>query len=174
MTDLARLAHALDGIEAEAKTLSWNAERPWKPDTHLWVEGHVAVVDLHDLSIRLAVECAERVVAVADDLQGGAVHFVTGRGRHSIDGRSRLREAVGDVLLDATDEREWGLREPRPGRITLIVDLDAAPRAAKGSLDWWVWLILLGFVGLAVWTAPIVGVPLLVCVLAWVAWTRWR
>lgn len=172
MSDLARLAQALDGIEQAATTLSWNDERPWKPATHLWVEGLVPVVDLHDLSIKLGLEVVERVVATAADLESGAVHFVTGRGRHTIDGRSRLREAVGEALLEATEEREWGLREPQAGRITLIVDMDATPAAAKGSLDWWVWAILAIFLALAVYAAPVVGVPLLVLVLAGVTWSR--
>ncbi|MCP4805067.1 MAG: hypothetical protein GY913_22410 [Proteobacteria bacterium] len=172
MTDLARLARALDGIEDDAKSLSWNAERPWKPSSHLWVEGHVPVVDLHDLSIKLALEVTERVIQIAEELESGAVHFITGRGKHAIDGRSRLREAVGEVLLEATEDREWDLREPRAGRITLIVDAEVVPPAAKGSLDWWVWGILAAFLALAVYAAPMVGVPLMVVVLAWVTWNR--
>lgn len=170
MSDVARLREALAGIEDDARSLQWNAERPWQPDTHVWEEGYVAVVDLHDLSIKLALEAVEQAAEV--ELGGGAVHFVTGRGRHSIDGRSRLREAVVEALLELSDAHHWGIREPQPGRVTLIKNADMAPTSATGGLDWWVWAISAGFLGLAVVFAPIVGIPLaLVAFAAWM-WSR--
>jgi len=171
-TDVARLRQALAGLEKDAKTLAWNAERPWKPDTHVWEEGWCAVVDLHDLSIKLALRAVE--LAAADEIQSGAVHFVTGRGRHSIDGRSRLREAVSEALLELSEENHWGVREPRPGRLTLITDAELAPVAAKGGLEWWMKALGFAFLGLAAWVAPFVGIPLLILVAGVWLWSRKR
>ena len=166
MSDVLRLREALATIEEDAKSLQWNEERPWKPETHVWEEGYCACVDLHDLSIKLALKVVERVAHA--EITGGAVHFITGRGRHSIDGRSRLREAVTEALLELSEHNHWGLREPRAGRITLITDAEIAPVAAKGGLDWWVWGLSAAFLGLAVVFAPIVGVPL--AILAGAVW----
>ncbi|HJN75839.1 MAG TPA: hypothetical protein QGF58_18055 [Myxococcota bacterium] len=172
MSDVLRLREALARTEEEARSLSWNKERPWKPETHIWEEGYVGVVDLHDLSIKLALS----VVATAAEvpLETGAVHFITGRGRHNIDGRSRLREAVTEALLELSEQHHWGLREPRGGRITLITNAELAPPAASGGLDWWVWALSAGFLILAIGFAPLVGIPLaLVAIGAWL-WSRKR
>lgn len=158
--DLQRLAEALRPVERGARGLAWNKERPWKPETHLWVERGLVVLDLHDLSVRLALDALDAVVEQAEALDGGAVALVTGRGRHSVDGRSRLRDAVGEALAEVAEQRGWAVRAPRAGRYVLVIDPDRAPRAATGALGPVFWLGVAVFVGLAVVAAPEVGVPL--------------
>ncbi len=116
------------------------------------------VVDLHDLSIALALQAVETVARTP--LQGGAVHLVTGKGNHSIDGRSRLREAVGERLDELAVGEGWAVRVPSIGRFTLLTDLDVAPPAASGRLEPWFWIGLAGFLLLACYAAPLAGFPL--------------
>jgi hypothetical protein len=166
------LARALAPLEQAATSLAWNAERPWRPQTHLWIEQRVPVVDLHDLSIALALRAVETIAATP--LEGGAVHLVTGKGRHNVDGRSRLREAVGERLDELAVAQGWAVRVPMVGRYTLLTDLDAAPPAAAGRLEPWFWIGLVGFLALACYAAPLAGIPLsvLAVLIWWLSRTR--
>ena len=132
-------------IEVAARSLEWNAERPWTVRSHTWTEKGVPFVDLHDLSIRLALEAAE----IALDMDLASVGFITGRGRHTIDGRSRLREAVHARLAERCQEEGWSFRVLGPGRCVVVLDAARAPSYATGALPWWAWLIIAVFVVLA-------------------------
>lgn len=149
IADVTRLRGQLGGIAARARTLSWNDERPWRPDTHIWGEAGTPTVDLHDLSVRIAVECVQGTLAQAEQLKSGAVVFVTGRGSHSIGGQSPLKEAVTQTLLDAAEEQGWRLRSGAPGRLVLVLDEAAANAQASGRLGPVAWAAILLF-GLSV------------------------
>ncbi len=133
-------------IEEGARTLSWNAERPWKVDSHTWNDLGVPFVDLHDLSIKLALQAVD--IAIEQELP--AVAFVTGRGRHTIDGRSRLRDAVHEHLAGLCAERGWSWRILGPGRCVVVLDPARASSYATGALPWWTKLLIAAFAVLAV------------------------
>lgn len=122
-------------------------------------ESGTPTVDLHDLSVRIAVECVHATVDEGGSLQSGAVVFVTGRGRHSIGGKSPLKEAVTQSLLDAAQEHGWRLRTGAPGRLVLIMDESAANAQARGRLGPMAWaaILLFGFSLLYVLVSSILG-----------------
>lgn len=146
IADVSHLRGQLGGIAVRARTLSWNDERPWRPDTHIWGEAGSLTVDLHDLSVRIAVECVQAALDESDSLQSGAVVFVTGRGSHSIGGKSPLKEAVTQTLLDAAQDQGWRLRPGAPGRMVLIIDESAANAQASGRLGPVAWAAIVLFV----------------------------
>ncbi len=145
IADVSHMRGQLGGIAARARTLSWNDERPWRPDTHIWGEAGSLTVDLHDLSVRIAVECVEAALSESEALQSGAVVFVTGRGNHSIGGKSPLKEAVTQTLLDAAQDQGWRLRPGAPGRLVLIIDESAANAQASGRLGPVAWAAIVLF-----------------------------
>lgn len=147
--DLARLADSLGELEASARGLSWADERPWRRETHLWLEQGLPVVDLHDLDVKHA----RRLLQLVDleGLQGGAICFITGRGRHAISGRSALREAVSGILAARAAREGWQLRPQGSGRLVLVTDPDRAPAAASGRLGPTFWLAVAAFLALALW-----------------------
>lgn len=146
VADVSRLRGSLGGIAKRARTLDWNDERPWRPDTHIWGEAGSPTVDLHDLSVRIAVECVELTLGQVEDLQAGAVVFVTGRGSHSIGGKSPLKQAVTETLMDAAAEQGWRLRPGSPGRLVLVTDESAASAQASGRLGPVAWAAIVLFV----------------------------
>ncbi|MCB9761429.1 MAG: hypothetical protein H6739_16420 [Alphaproteobacteria bacterium] len=166
MADLDAVQHQLAPLADAARSLSWNRERPWRPESHVWSESGLVVVDLHDLSVRLGVEAVERAAALAPEL--AAVVFVTGRGRHSVEGRSRLNDGVTEAVEALCAARGWAWRVPRPGRVLLIADPARAPRAATGALGPLFWLGALGFAGLAALASPLLGGLIALAVVA--AW----
>lgn len=102
--DVKRLRAALGAVERQARTLPW-AGSPGDGDTwttrdYVRVEGSLAVVDLHDLDRRLAIEAVSVILQQRGDL-GPELRLITGRGRHSKGGKGVLRAAVIDVLQDA-------------------------------------------------------------------------
>lgn len=143
--DLRELRAALRGISEQARKLPWAKERLWSPESHVFVEHGTLTVDLHDLSVRLAISAVERAVEVTPALRGGALVWITGKGRHNVDGRSPLREAVWDTLEEAAEREGWRLRQGAPGRLVLVVDSSRATAAADGRLGPWVWAVILGF-----------------------------
>ncbi|MFT5583642.1 MAG: hypothetical protein ACI9VR_001222 [Cognaticolwellia sp.] len=145
IADVTHLRGQLGGIATRARTLAWNDERPWRPDTHVWGESGTPTVDLHDLSVRIAVECVQATVDQVGILESGAVVFVTGRGSHSIGGQSPLKEAVTQTLLDAAQDNDWRLRSGAPGRLVLVVDETAANAQASGRLGPVAWAAILLF-----------------------------
>ena len=151
LADVQRLRAGLLDIADRARTLSWNAERPWTPPTHVWGEKGSPVVDLHDLSVKLGVACVDAVLEQADALKSGAVIWVIGRGSHSLGGKSPLRAAVQDRLLEAAEERGWRLRAGAPGRLVLVLDEGKATAAAGGRLGLVAWGAILLFVASLAW-----------------------
>ena len=130
----------------------------------------MVVVDLHDLSIALALEAVDRIAETG--LETGAVHLVTGKGKHSVDGRSRLREAVEQRLAELCVAQGWAFRTPMVGRFTLLTDSEAAPPAAAGRLEPVFWVAVAVFLTLACYAAPLAGIPLtILALLAW-WWSR--
>lgn len=147
--DLRRLRKWTATLEDEARSLAWAKERPWRRETHLWVESGLPVVDLHDLDVRLARQLAQDLDF--NELQGGAICFITGRGKHSVSGRSALREAVSGVLQARAQEEGWQLRPAGAGRLILVTDGAMAPAHTSGRLSPVFWLGVVAFLALASW-----------------------
>ncbi|MCB9796745.1 MAG: hypothetical protein H6741_28940 [Alphaproteobacteria bacterium] len=148
--------------------MPWAKERPWRVESHVWEERGLVVCDLHDLSVRLGAEAVERASEVLGEALP-AVCFVTGVGRHSVDGRSRLREVVLDEVDRVAQAEGWRWRVPREGRVVLIADPSRAPRSATGELGPLFWAGVAVFVGFALYVSPPLGVALLLLVI-WMAW----
>lgn len=144
------MARALSGVERGARQQAWDAARPWRTSSHLWWEGPVLVVDLHDLKAGLARRAVEAVLAEAEGLETPAVVFVTGRGRHSL-GAGVLPQVVGKALRAAVDAHPAWSARPSAGRWTLVLDADRAPASASGRLGWAFWVGVAAFGALAIW-----------------------
>lgn len=155
MRDVERLARALQPVEHDARALPWAKERPWRAATHVWAEGALPVVDLHDLGRRQAHDAVQIAAETAADLDAGAVAVITGRGRRSI-GPSVVRAEAKDVLARFCAEQGGFFRPAGPGRWVLVVDPDRAPAAATGRLGWGFVLLLVAFaaaLAVALWHA---------------------
>ena len=156
-SDDRRIRKRMDSIEREARSLRWAAERPWKRESHIWIEDGLPVVDLHDLNVKLARGAVRATVEIASELQCGAVCFITGRGRHSM-GPPALRGMVASELRHACQESPaWSQRAGHAGRWMLITDPARAPRVATGQLGPAFWTMLILFACLAFWA--LVGLP---------------
>lgn len=133
--DLQHLAAALGPIAERSRDLPWAKERAWTPRTHLGTAGGLPAIDLHDLSVRLALETLETACR-AQPSTGGVV-LITGRGRHS-GGRSRLREAVRSQLEGLQESGELVFHTPAPGRFEVVFDRERvrASRPGMGLLFW--------------------------------------
>lgn len=171
--DLRRLSDALAPIEPKADKLPWAAERPWRTDSHIWQEGGVPTVDLHDLGPALARQIVAILAEEGEGIASGAVCLITGRGRHSV-GRAVLPQVVGDALHDAAQTHGWRVRQGAAGRIILITNELTAPRAATGALGPLFWLGVAAFAALATWAAPPVGIVVAVVLLVWMIAVRNR
>jgi len=143
--DVALVRKNLDRIERNARKLKWAKERPWKPSTHVWAEGFVAIVDLHDLSVTLGKKATREVIRLADRLQCGAVSFITGQGNNAI-GPGEMKLAISSQLKDACDQRpQWSYRPDGPGRFMLVVDPQKAAPEVLSSLPRGFWIIIAAF-----------------------------
>jgi len=138
--DARQLAHTLSRIQRDARKLMWHDERPWTTDSHVWFEGPLPVVDLHDLSVKLATRAVEKAWKLK--LNSGAVCFITGVGNNSI-GPPKLKEAVGGKLASACASREgWSFRADGPGRYVLITDAERAAEEIQSSLPRGFWILV--------------------------------
>ena len=171
--DLRCLAEALGPIEPKADKLSWARERPWRTQTHLWSEGGLPTVDLHDLGPALAKAVVATLAEQGEGLQTGAVCLITGRGRHSL-GRAVLPQVVGEALQGIAQTHGWRVRQGAAGRIILITNERAAPRAATGALGPGFWVGFAAFTALATWAAPPAGIALAVVTVVWMIAARSR
>ncbi len=175
--DLDRLQQALLPVERAAAGLAWADQRPWTTASHLWVEGRLPVVDLHDLGVRQARQAVDAVAGVAEGLDAGAVCFVVGRGRHSIGG-SKLGPAVqGALAYHCRKSRGhlplWRAHLGPAGRQILVIDASRAPSNATGRPGVLFWLGALGFLAAACFASPLLG-ALVGLVLAAYAGSLWR
>jgi hypothetical protein len=136
--DLRSLRRRLSSFEAAAARLPWSAERPWRTESHLWWEGSLLVVDLHDLSVKLALAVVG--ASLATELQTDQICFITGVGKHSR-GPSPLRQAVLSLVQDFAEERGSTVHIPRGGRVIV-------PLSAPRGIGWGLWL-LWGILGAA-------------------------
>jgi hypothetical protein len=171
--DLAVLAEALAAIEPKADKLPWASERPWRTETHLWVEAGVPTIDLHDLGPALAKAVVGTLAQVGEALSAGAVCLITGRGRHSL-GRAVLPQVVGEALGDIAHARGWRLRQGAAGRLILITNEHSAPRAARGTLGPAFWIAAAAFGALAAWAIPPLGIAIGAVVIVWLIAARNR
>lgn len=130
---------ALGDVEQRSRDLPWAKTQPWRRETHLWVEADLPVVDLHDLSVRLAVRAVDAVTEVSLDV--GAVVFITGRGNHS-GGVSRLRRAV----LQRLQEQRFPVQIEGPGRLWQVRDRSKIASRPMGLLFW----LMVGLLGLGI------------------------
>jgi hypothetical protein len=121
-------------VEERARTLDWAAERPWTRRTHLGASDGLPLIDLHDLSVRLALDAVNAALAL--DLGTGGLVLVTGRGRHG-GGRSPLRDAVQQAL----SARGLQVAPRGPGRLEVVVSPDRA-KGARPGLGLLFWLVV--------------------------------
>lgn len=144
------LTPLLGSIEDRAAGLPWAAERPWRRATHLGWDGGLPAVDLHDLSVRLALEVVRQLLEHPPP-QGGWV-VITGRGRHT-GGRSRLRDAVEARLAEEAAAGALRFYPQGPGRFTVVYDEEAvrAARPGMGLLFWLFVALLLAGLALSIW-----------------------
>lgn len=152
-SDLQRIQTALAPVEYAARSLPWSRERPWAAASHLRQGGDIPSVDLHDLNVKLGRQAVRRVADMAHELDAGAVHFITGRGRHAISGRSVLRQVVGEELVRICQDNHWDFSPTGAGRFTLVVDPARAPREA-GRLGWGCWLGIAAFSAALIYAIP--------------------
>ena len=169
-SDLQTIRQTLADIQTRAQSLRWAAERPWTVQTHVWVDGGVVTIDLHDLNAALTKAVLREAAACAESLECGGLLFVTGRGRHSI-GVPVLRQVMVGGLGRLERDRGWRHRDVGSGRVLLVVDEARIPARYRAGTPLWV----VGFFGVFIaalsWTLPPpVGIPLL-AVAAWFAWT---
>ncbi len=149
--DVRRVRQALAPLGTAARDQRWDDARPWRARTHVWDEGGVVVVDLHDLKVALAKRAVDGVLRVADELEGGAVVFVTGRGRHSA-GKAVLPEVVAGKLHAAAQDRPgWEARPGAAGRQLLVLDPARAPAHVGTGLAWGARLVLVALALAAAW-----------------------
>lgn len=142
--DVRRIQKALGRVERDARKQPWAKERPWKTETHVWVEDGLAVVDLHDLSVTLGKKATERVIKLKID--SGAVSFITGQGKNSI-GPGQMKSAISSILMKAVKRNtDWGFRPDGMGRYILITDPLKAPRVAQTSLPGGFWILIALFI----------------------------
>lgn len=167
------MSQALVEIEPKADKLPWADERPWRCASHLWAEGGLPTIDLHDLGPALAKRVVSIVSVHGEELKSGAVCLITGRGRHSI-GRAVLPQVVGDALQAVATDNGWRVRQGPAGRIILITNELLAPRAATGALGPGFWLMAAGFGALSVWACPPAGIAVAVIVVVFLAASRSR
>ena len=120
-SDLQSIRQSLVAVEYKAQSLHWAAERPWTAQTHVWVDGGVVTIDLHDLNAALTKAVLRSVVECVPDLASGGLLFVTGRGRHSI-GVPVLRQVMVGGLGRLERDRGWRYRDVGSGRVLLVVD----------------------------------------------------
>lgn len=131
--DVDRLRTALAAVEQRAGSLPWAAERRWRTATHVGRLEGVPAVDLHDLSVALAVRATDAALEV--ELDAGEVLLVTGRGRGS-GGVSPLRDAVRGRCAEIAAGRGWRVVPEGPGRVRVVVDPARASRRGMGLLFW--------------------------------------
>ena len=148
--DLTRIQDQLTRVERDAKKLPWAKERPWTCESHVWWEGELPVVDLHDLGVSLGRKTVRQVARVAGKLESGAVCIVTGVGNNS-NGPSKMRAATQSVLKELVEKNaDWWFRPLGPGRYVLITDETKAPNAATGKLGTVFWVCVVSFLILLV------------------------
>jgi hypothetical protein len=146
-SDLDALVAALAPVEARAAGLPWARVRPWRAAERVRAGG-LPVIDLHDLSVAVAVDAAERALDAAPGLAAGGVVLITGRGRRS-GGVSRLRVAVLERARQVAAARGWRAGPDGPGRVRVVVDPSRAARA-EGGLGPLFWLLVVALIlGLA-------------------------
>lgn len=138
--DAQHLSRVLERVQRDARKLMWHDERPWKTNTHVWAEGPMPVIDLHDLNVKLARRCVDKARKM--QLKSGAVCFVTGVGNNSI-GPPKLKQTVHGMLASACEKNEdWSFRSDGPGRYVLITDPERAPAAVQTSLPSGFWFLI--------------------------------
>ncbi len=137
MRDVERLRQALEPVARQARGLAWHKERPWRTDTHVWLEREVPTVDLHDLGRKLALEVVDTGAALGPELEAGALRLVTGRGRHSLTGPV-LPRVTSERVREHCQEQGWQFHADGAARLIWIFDPARAPAAARGALPWWV------------------------------------
>jgi hypothetical protein len=152
MNDITRIRSRLAELEPEADTQHWAKTRPWRVNTHVFTEGRLPVVDLHDLNAKLARRAVRALIDDAETFENGALRFVVGRGRHSMGPGGTLGKVVRKELKRAVANRDWKFRASG-ATLTLITDPSRAPASATGDLGLGFWILMLGFAGAAIFVA---------------------
>ena len=168
--DLVHVREALISVEAGARDLRWAEERPWAVQTHVWDDGGMIAVDLHDLNAGLTKSVISEITEFATELQAGGIVFITGQGRHSI-GLPVLRQVVLGTLVRLERSKGWRQRDIGPGRVLLVVNEDRVPARYREGTPLWVVVFFVVFLLALGWALPpVVGGPL-VLVAVWFWWS---
>jgi len=139
--DLVTLQEALQHVAIAAEHLPWAGERAWTPRTHLGATRGLPVIDLHDLSVRLALDTLESAIEL--DLSTGGLVLITGRGNHT-GGRSKLRDAVMHALRERAESGQLVFHPLGPGRVEVVLDSERRSRARPGmGLLFWLFVALI-------------------------------
>jgi hypothetical protein len=134
--DLKHIYSILKRVEEKSKTLRWAKDRPWKRSTHIWYEGALLVIDLHDLNTKLAKESIEHCLDTIKKFETGALCFVTGIGKNSAGNLAKNREMVCKLLSKrAKKNEEWEVHSHGMGRTVLIFNKEKAPSSATGRIS---------------------------------------
>ncbi len=158
--DLERLSDSLQAVEEDARTLRWAQERPWRRESHLWMETGMVVIDLHDLNASLSKRVVSAVAELGESLECGGALFVTGRGRHSV-GVPVLGQVVAGKLGHYERERGWRYRDVGGGRMLMVVDEGRIPGRYRAGMPIGISLFFVFFLCALASTLPVpVGAPL--------------
>jgi len=134
-------------IPREAKQLPWADQRAWTLKTHLWLEHDMLVIDLHDLSVKLANKVIKKICRKADKWDVGCICFVTGVGKNSED-KAKIRPMAIGLLQDISDQKGWELLSGTQGRLSVILDEQRAPQQVTAKLSKTMMLGVYFFLGL--------------------------
>lgn len=135
------LGPRLASVETRSRDLPWAGDRPWSVRTHLGESNGLPLIDLHDLSVALALAVVD--VCVEHPPSEGGVVLITGRGKHT-GGRSKLRDAVQGRLSPLQEDGDLRFSPVGPGRFEVVFDPEAVRKARPGlGVLFWLFVALL-------------------------------
>ena len=133
-TSTSKLRDELWDMEEKASRLPWANVRQWKFQTHMWEEGSMLVLDLHDLNVKLAKEVIKKTCQIASSMEYACICFVTGQGNKSED-KAKIRPMAIEVLGEISQRKGWRISSGTQGRVTIILDEDNAPPVVTNKLS---------------------------------------
>ena len=134
-------------VASKASRLPWAGEKSWTCATHIWEEDIAAnsmiVIDLHDLTVKLALDTVKRGLKFMKKHNCGYLCFVTGVGKHSIDG-PQIRPNVIELLEELQNKYHVFVNTEIEGRVLVSFDAHISPQTTPLELSkFMVWAIYL-------------------------------